>query len=95
MEKVYENLRRILSEKGRKKAYTKFYGCAQNEADMEILRGMMEKMGYGFTEDPKEADLITINTCAVREGAEDRIYGNVGAFKKLKERFLFSSSSIL
>ena len=86
MEKVYENLRRILSEKGGKKAYTKFYGCAQNEADMEILRGMMEKMGYGFTEDPKEADLITINTCAVREGAEDRIYGNVGAFKKLKEK---------
>ncbi len=86
MEKVYENLRRILSEKGVKKAYTKFYGCAQNEADMELLRGMMEKMGYEFTEEPKEADLITINTCAVREGAEDRIYGNVGAFKKLKEK---------
>lgn len=69
-----------------KKAYTKFYGCAQNEADMETLRGMIEKIGYDFTDNPEEADLITINTCAVREGAEDRIYGNVGAFKKLKEK---------
>ena len=86
MEKVYENLRRIIPGGDIKKAYTKFYGCAQNEADMEILRGMIEKMGFGFTDDPKEAELITINTCAVREGAEDRIYGNVGAFKKLKEK---------
>lgn len=70
----------------RKKAYTKFYGCAQNEADMEMIRGMLEQMGYDFTDSPDDADIITINTCAVREGAEDRIYGNVGAFKKLKER---------
>ncbi len=87
MENVYEKLRcHAISDTGRKKAYTKFYGCAQNEADMETLRGMIEKMGYDFTEEPAEADLITINTCAVREGAEDRIYGNVGAFKKLKEK---------
>ncbi|MFA7637393.1 MAG: tRNA (N6-isopentenyl adenosine(37)-C2)-methylthiotransferase MiaB [Monoglobales bacterium] len=87
MENVYEKLRRhVLSAGKTKKAYTKAYGCAQNEADMETLRGMIEIMGYEFTDDQSEADLITINTCAVREGAEDRIYGNVGAFKKLKEK---------
>ena len=87
MEKIYEKVRcRILAEGREKKAYTKFYGCAQNEADMETIRGMLEKMGFGFTDEPENADIIVINTCAVREGAEDRIYGNVGAFKKLKEK---------
>ncbi len=86
MDNIYEKLRcRILSD-GTKKAYTKFYGCAQNEADMETIRGMLEVMGFEFTDEPSEADIIVINTCAVREGAEDRIYGNVGAFKKLKEK---------
>ena len=86
MEKIYEKLRRHILSGGRKTAYTKFYGCAQNEADMETIRGMLEIMGYDFTDEPSEADIIVINTCAVREGAEDRIYGNVGAFKKLKEK---------
>lgn len=87
MDNIYEKLRRhTFSEAGAKKAYTKFYGCAQNEADMETIRGMLEIMGYDFTDEPAEADIIVINTCAVREGAEDRIYGNVGAFKKLKEK---------
>ena len=87
MDNVYEKLRRYtISETGVKKAYTKAYGCAQNEADMETIRGMLQIMGYDFTDEPAEADIIVINTCAVREGAEDRIYGNVGAFKKLKEK---------
>lgn len=89
-----ENIKEIMAQvrrcnsgqAARKKAYTKFYGCAQNEADMETIRGMLEQMGYDFTDSPEDADIITINTCAVREGAEDRIYGNVGAFKKLKEK---------
>lgn len=84
---IIERLRLYISTgTEKKKAYTKFYGCAQNEADMETIRGMLEQMGYDFTDVPEEADIITINTCAVREGAEDRIYGNVGAFKKLKEK---------
>ena len=66
--------------------YTSVYGCAQNEADMELIRGMLEQMGFAFTSRPEEADLILINTCAVREGAEFRIYGNVGEFKRLKEK---------
>ena len=67
-------------------AYTHVFGCAQNTADMENIRGMLECMGYGFCDEAKFADIIVINTCAVREGAESRIYGNVGQFKKLKEQ---------
>ncbi len=54
------------------------YGCQQNEADSEQIRGMLSEMGYGFTEDEQEADVIVINTCAVREHAEMRVLGNVG-----------------
>ena len=43
-------------------------------------------MGYSFTEDENEADLIILNTCAVRESAEDRVFGIVGSMKKLKEK---------
>ena len=45
------------------------YGCQQNEADSEKLRGMLAEMGYGFTMDEAQADVIVINTCAVREHA--------------------------
>ena len=67
-------------------AHTVVYGCQQNEADMERIKGMLKASGYGFTEEPAEADVIVVNTCAVREGAEMRVLGNVGAFKKLKEK---------
>lgn len=62
------------------------YGCQQNENDSERLSGMLEEMGFGFTQDTEEADLILFNTCAVREGAEMRVYGNLGALKHLKSR---------
>ncbi|MCL2343467.1 MAG: tRNA (N6-isopentenyl adenosine(37)-C2)-methylthiotransferase MiaB [Firmicutes bacterium] len=61
------------------------YGCQQNEADSEILRGFLRDMGYGFTENEYEADLILVNTCAVREHAEMRILGNVGALNHTKK----------
>jgi tRNA-2-methylthio-N6-dimethylallyladenosine synthase len=60
------------------------YGCQQNVADSERIKGMLEQMGYGFTENRTEAKLIIFNTCAVREHAEDRVFGNVGALKKYK-----------
>ena len=60
------------------------YGCQQNVADSEHIKGMLEAMGYGFTEERTEAKLIIFNTCAVREHAEDRVFGNVGALKKYK-----------
>ena len=62
------------------------YGCQQNIADAERMKGMLAEMGYGFTESDEDADLILFNTCAVREHAEDRVFGNVGALKAIKRR---------
>lgn len=67
-------------------AYVHSYGCQQNVSDGEKIKGMLEKMGYGFTDDTKEADFILFNTCAVRENAEDRVFGNIGALKHLKAK---------
>lgn len=60
------------------------YGCQQNVADSEKIKGMLDLMGYDFTEDRLQAKLIIFNTCAVREHAEDRVFGNVGSLKKYK-----------
>lgn len=67
-------------------AFVETYGCAQNENDSERLRGMLADMGYGFCDDPKKADLVLYNTCAVRENAELRVFGNLGALKHLKAK---------
>ena len=61
------------------------YGCQQNEADSEKLRGYLAEMGYGFTKDEFQADVIVVNTCAVREHAEMRVLGNVGALNHTKK----------
>jgi tRNA-2-methylthio-N6-dimethylallyladenosine synthase len=62
------------------------YGCQQNEADSEKLRGMLRAMGYELIGDEAPADVIVLNTCAVREHAELRVYGNVGALVHTKRR---------
>lgn len=62
------------------------YGCQQNAADGEKIKGQLEEMGFSFTDKEEEADLIIFNTCAVREHAEDRVFGNVGALKNVKNR---------
>ena len=67
-------------------ACVRTYGCQQNVSDSEHMKGQLAQMGFGFTEDPGEADFILFNTCAVREHAEDRVFGNVGALKALKRR---------
>ena len=61
------------------------YGCQQNEADSEKLRGYLAMMGYGFTQDEFQADVIVVNTCAVREHAEMRVLGNVGTLNHSKK----------
>ncbi len=66
--------------------FIRTFGCQQNEADSEQLRGMAEEMGYKICEEPKDADLILVNTCAVREHAELRALSVTGQFKKLKEK---------
>ncbi|HJA63188.1 MAG TPA: tRNA (N6-isopentenyl adenosine(37)-C2)-methylthiotransferase MiaB [Candidatus Intestinimonas stercoravium] len=62
------------------------YGCQQNEADSERLRGYLSEMGYAFTQSEAEADVIVLNTCAIREHAEQRVFGNLGALVHTKRR---------
>lgn len=71
---------------GRPLAYIRTYGCQQNVADSEKIKGYLYEMGYSFTDTPDNADFILFNTCAVREHAEDRVFGNVGALKTLKRK---------
>lgn len=63
------------------RAFVETYGCQQNESDSERLKGMIADMGFEFADEPKSADLVLYNTCAVRENAERKVYGNIGALK--------------
>ena len=67
-------------------AYVHSYGCQQNVNDGERIKGVLVDIGYGLCDKPEDADLILFNTCAVREHAEQRVFGNVGALKGLKEK---------
>lgn len=67
-------------------AYVHSFGCQQNVNDGEKIRGVLMDVGFGLCENVEQADLILFNTCAVREHAEQRVFGNVGALKKLKEK---------
>ncbi len=69
-----------------KKALVITYGCRQNENDSERIRGILSQEGYSFCDNADDADLVIFNTCAVRENAQQRVYGNVGALKAVKER---------
>ena len=61
------------------------YGCQMNVHESEKISFILENMGYQFTPNREDADVIVFNTCAIREGAEERVFGNVGALKKLKK----------
>lgn len=60
------------------------FGCQMNVHDSEKIAGILEGKGYQATDSKEDADIIVFNTCAIREGAEDRVFGNVGALKKMK-----------
>lgn len=64
--------------------YIKTYGCQANERDGEIISGILESMGYSATDDIKEAQVVLLNTCAIRENAEEKVFGKIGYLKKLK-----------
>lgn len=60
------------------------YGCQMNEHDTETMKGLLEQMGYRSVADRNDADLILLNTCAIRENAEDKVFGELGHLKNLK-----------
>lgn len=65
--------------------YIETYGCQMNEADTELMHGLLRKRGYVIAETAEAANVVLLNTCAVRERAEERIYGRLGWLKSLKE----------
>ena len=67
-------------------AYVETYGCQQNEADSERIRGMLAESGYAITDSAEGADVVVMNTCAIREHAEQRVFGNLGALTHTKRR---------
>ena len=73
--------------KGKEKylAYVGTYGCQQNFADSEKISGLLKKSGFSLTKEKSIADLIVFNTCAIRTHAENRVFGNLGIVKKIKE----------
>ena len=89
-QKEYMNLvRTVISSRypaDAPKAFVHTYGCQGNVADSEKILGMLKEMGYDFCDSAEDADLVLYNTCAIREHAEDRIFGNVGALKPIKKQ---------
>jgi len=84
-QELCREIRQRLGDK-RRYALVDTYGCQQNESDSEILRGYLRDMGYALTDDEETADVIVVNTCAVREHAEMRVLGNVGALVHTKRK---------
>ena len=77
---------RLINSESQKKVYVFTFGCQQNEADGEKMLGMAEAMGYERTEEAENADLIILNTCAIRQHAEEKALSMLGRFKALKKK---------
>ncbi len=81
-----ENARRAQEIGHAPLALTETYGCQQNENDTERIRGMLRDAGFEFTDDANKADVVIYNTCAVRENAEQKVFGRLGILKHIKEK---------
>ena len=85
--RLKEDNMRYAAEYGHtRRALTETYGCQQNENDTERIRGMLKEAGFEFTDESKKADVVIYNTCAVRENAEQKVFGRLGLLKPIKER---------
>ena len=68
-----------------KKSFVRTYGCQMNEHDSEKIRGMLKSVGYENTDEIEEADVVILNTCAIRENAHDKVFGFLGVLKHIKD----------
>ena len=69
-----------------KKLFVETYGCQMNVGDSEIVVSIMQSEGWRYTDDPREADVILINTCSIRDNAEQRIWGRLAELRGLRRR---------
>ena len=76
----------VMESSGEKKVFLESYGCAMNFSDSEIVASILSGKGYSTTSDFKEADLILVNTCAIRDGAEQRVRGRLKEFNTIKKK---------
>jgi len=76
----------VETERLAKKYYTLTYGCQMNESDTERINGQLEELGYTAADRMEDADIIIMNTCSVRQNAEEKVYGKIGEIKKLKNK---------
>ena len=84
--KLKEDNARFAIQNGRTRlAHTETYGCQQIVNDTERIRGMLSEAGFDFTDDAENADFVIYNTCAVRENAEQKVFGRLGILKHIKE----------
>lgn len=84
--KIKEDNANFAVKNGRSRlVHTETYGCQQNVNDTERIRGILAKAGFDFTDKAEDADLVIYNTCAVRENAEQRVFGRLGLLKHIKE----------
>jgi tRNA-2-methylthio-N6-dimethylallyladenosine synthase len=76
----------LIKESGQetKTVYIETFGCQMNKSDSEHMLGLLDEIGYSQTGDLKDADLMILNTCAIRENAEDKVYSYLGAWRKIK-----------
>src|SRR5260221_6961374 len=70
----------------KKRVYIETYGCQMNVADTEVVLGLLAEDGVELTDSIEDADALFVNTCSVRENAEQRVYGRLGEFKRMKSR---------
>jgi len=68
--------------KDRKKVFIKNFGCQMNVRDSEVVSGLLQKQGYKIAKGPEKADILIINTCSVRQHAEDKVWSEIGRYKK-------------
>ena len=78
-----------------KKYFIRTYGCQANVLDSQNIEGILLAIGYSKVEDPLDADVVILNTCAIRENAEDKVFGEIGSLKQLKNKNNYNSSSLI
>ncbi len=83
--KEYKLNPKYLNKYKGKKCYLKTYGCQMNEHDSENIKGILELLGYTFTDNMEDADLVLLNTCSIRENAHNKAFGLLGRAKHIKE----------
>src|SRR3954470_8081234 len=69
-----------------RKVHIETFGCQMNESDSELVRSLLKREGFGFTEDREAADVLLVNTCAIRENAHKKVYAHLSELKSLKKK---------